>query len=193
MKSYDITLTGTTPIMFHNERLANPLDEYVQRMSALNVQKKRKGTDTLEVLREMARVEWEGGLYIDKTGPLMPAKMLMGSLVAGAKLTRGGRSVQRAALFTRSGYPLLYEGPRDIGGLWDDGRFLDQRMVRVGVVKVLRSRPIFPEWSVKCGVMLNEDALCVDDLARYLDDAGTMEGIGDARRLGYGRFTVDIG
>jgi len=189
MRVLKVKITGTGPLLMHNSQLANPFNKFAQRLAELNVQKKKKGVDKLEILREMADTEWEGGLYYDdKLGPYVPAEMIRATLIGGARLTRGGKTVERAVFIPKARFKLNYKGPRKLADLRKDENFRDQRMVRVGQVMVLRTRPMFEEWSVEVEIGYNEKAIDGEIIRRYLEDAGAFEGFGDGRSLGFGRF-----
>jgi hypothetical protein len=194
MERMKVRLESSSPLLMHNARLANPLGSFSQKMSELNTAKKRKGADKLAVLRQMSLVEWEGGLYFSDTpgvGPVIPAMMLKACITEGAKLTRGGRNVGRCVNIVNHEVPLQYTGSRDLDALRDDENFRDQRMVKVGMVKVLRTRPKFAAWSVEFDVNYNTEGMERSDLLRYIRDAGQFEGIGDGRgKLGFGRFEI---
>ena len=178
-------------MLFHNSRLANPFNKYTKRLAELNKKKKSKGVDTLEVLAEMAHVEWEGGMYhSESVGPYVPAEVVRASIIGGAKMSRGGASCERAVTVIGACFPLEYDGPRDLDSLWEDERFVDQRIVGVQRAKVLRTRPIFSDWSLEFTLGYDENAIAYEDLVRYVHDAGAYAGFGDARKLGFGRWRV---
>jgi hypothetical protein len=147
-------------------------------------------------MEEMAQVEWEGGLYHTETeigsfdfdGPFLPGTMVRASLVAGARMTKGGANVERGVTVPKMGFKLDFDGPRDLQGLREDKRFWDQRMVTVGRAKVPRTRPIFPEWGCIIEIAFDDGAIKEADIIRHLDDAARYHGFGDGRKLGYGRF-----
>ncbi len=194
MKKIHVKFKGSTPLMMHNGQLANPFNPFARKLSDLNTEKKRKGVDKLAVLGQMADVEWEGGLYFDaEVGPHIPAMMVRTAIQEGAKLTRGGRTVLRTVNISPPKIPLQYKGPREMEALKADLKFRDQRLVKVQMAKVLRTRPIFPTWSIEFDVIYNEDGIDVKDLVKYIRDAGQFEGLAEGRgKLGMGRFDVEI-
>lgn len=205
IQAVKVVLQGATPLMMHNSQLANPFNPFTLALQELNKDKKRKGTDTLATLRKMARMEWEGGLhYAEDVGPYLPGEMIRSALVAGARVSKGGKAIERTVSIPEARFPLQYKGPRAKDELWAAGdkiqegwdagtSFVDQRMARVTNAMVLRTRPIFKEWSAKVTIHFIDDGpIKRDDLIRYLKDAGQFEGVGDGRRLGFGRFNVQV-
>jgi len=57
----------------------------------------------------------------------------------------------------------------------------------------MRVRPQFFPWALTVsGVFVTDAGLNVDELKRIVDLAGRVEGIGDNRVNGYGRFTAEL-
>jgi hypothetical protein len=190
MDTVKVRITGKTPLLMHSSQLANPFNKYAKQLADLNTQKKRKGVDKLEMLAKMADVEWEGGLYFDdKLGPIIPAEVVRANILAGARLTRGGKSAERGIFIPCAAFKLEYDGSRDLETLKKDENFRDQRMVSVQQSKVLRTRPKFNEWAVTIEVGFDEATIAREDLLRYIHDGGTI-GYGDALSLGFGKFSA---
>jgi hypothetical protein len=166
-------------------------------MRELNeAKKKQKGGAKDDVLWQMARTEFELGLYFDhkKLGPVLLYETLRTAIVEGARMTKNGRLVEQSVLPVEKMVKLVYEGPRDIEGMWAGGQgspFVDMRPVAVGQARIMRCRPVFLDWSATFSVLCNEERLGVDALATYVKAAGLYMGLGDARTLGFGRFSVE--
>ena len=195
-----IELWGTKPLLMHNERLANPFDEITRAIAAITSKRTRQTEDDKH---QVQRLEWEGGLYFDHgtpahgelparegVGPYIPSANLKKCLVNAGAIYRAGTSLIRALFPEDSEIPLLYEGPRDIDGLWD-AQFLDARMVGVQRNKVLRTRPKFEQWALSTVFMVETTIVDVYSLTRYLDTAGTTTGLGDYRPT-FGRFRAKL-
>lgn len=195
----EFTIRGTSPLMMHNVRLANPLDKYAKRMAAANTAKKVKGADKEEALGEMARIEWEGGLYHTETdgeadgiGAYLPAGNLYKAIIEAARLTKEGKSVEQGLSMVGTRFAVEYEGPRDIRGMWEADRFCDIRMVVVGRSKVPRARPIFHSWRARFAVWVDPEMCTPDRVPAFVRSAGLYKGVGEARTgaMGMGRFEV---
>lgn len=195
-----LTATGTRPLLMHNVRLASPFNEYAQRMKKLNGKQSRLRTDEDRI--EIARTEWEGGLYIeDGVGPYVPAANVFASLLKGAKRVRKGPKVEGGVVITSDTMcPLVYRGPRDIEGLWGGGPFksdfVDIRTVSSNPSaakspKVDRCRPIFRDWAFEVDLFLDPTSIDLADFVEIADLAGNSVGIGDYRQL-YGRFVSKV-
>jgi hypothetical protein len=185
-----VLATGTKALLMHNSRLANPMNEHSKKMAALTG-KRGKTDDDRETL---ARVEFEGSMYFDpEIGPYVPASSVFRCLVDGARLSKLGKHIERGVTLSDIQFPLLYNGPRDIDGLWNGGnpQFVDQQVARVGTQKVVRTRPIFREWAFEFGAMLDPEVIDFEQFQQAARQAGKMCGLGDYRMF-YGRFDVVV-
>lgn len=185
----DIEITGTRPLLMHSLALLDKFSALYKRRKAItNVRKK---TDEDEA--ELQRLDWLGSIYHDaKLGPYISDGMIEACICEGAKLSKGGRDVKRAIEVDTEKNPLIYDGPRDIDGLWDGGGgdFVDVRGVRNQAARVMRCRPIFRNWSVKFTLNVIPGIIKdADTVQSYLKDAGLFCGIGDYRPK-FGRFEV---
>lgn len=181
---------GTRPLLMHNVRLASPLNAYAKKLKELNAP--RLKTD--EMRMEIARVEFEGGLYwAEGIGPYVPGANVFAALIGGAKLTKAGRKVERGVTVDGIEFPLIYRGPRTVEALWGGGEseFVDMRPAKVQSSKVDRCRPIFRDWSFEADVTIDPDVMDLEEFRTIADNAGRFEGVGDYRRL-YGRFAAEV-
>ena len=186
MKQMKVAINGITPLLTHNERLANPFDDITRAIKAISGKRKKTEDDLLE----MARLEWLGGLYHDAdTGPYIPGYNMLAAIISAGKVHKLGTAIKRAALVLEDKLPIEYNGPRDPDALFADKRFVDMRSVKVGTSKVLRARPRFNDWRLKFTVAYDETALQADDLLRVVQTCGAMTGLGDYRPR-FGRFEV---
>jgi hypothetical protein len=188
MKTYQLALTGTTPLVMHNVRLADKLDPITKAIAAITG--KRKKTDADE--EEIGNLEFAGGLYTDEElGVYLPTFNVLRCFEEAAKVTRMGKTVTRAVVVESDKAKLRYSGPQDWRKLRDDPTYRWRASVGVGTKPVSRVRPIFRQWALDVRVRLLEEVLNPDEFLGIVQQAGVIEGLGDARRLGNGRFTVE--
>lgn len=185
----EISMVGTSPMLCHNIRLADPLDEIVKEIKKIT----KKRTKTEEDHKELGRLEFFGGLYmipaeVDGEGPCVPTKNMWKCIVEAAKITRQGKQVTRALIFEDMYAPIAYEGPSDPQKLWDAGDFIHRVAVGNKNNRVMRTRPKFSRWAVASNAHLLTDLLDLEELTRIVELAGVIEGLGDNRTHGYGRF-----
>jgi hypothetical protein len=174
------------PVLLHNVRLASPLDSYARMLRELQEKRSKDRTETDH--HQIARVEWEGGLYYnDELGPCLTVFMIYASLVEGARRLRKGTKVEQGVLVKNDGLeiPIQYDGPRKLDELWDAGfRYTCSVAVGTGKSKVR------VEWHVEVPLMLDENELNLADFQRVAQAAGRV-GIGDYRRF-FGKYDVTV-
>ena len=185
-----LELTGTTPLLCHNVQLSDPDNPFAQEMKAINAKRNKTEDDRHAV----ERLEWYGGLYSADglDGPALPTANIRRCLNEAAKVTRRGKQLERALLFTELHVPISYEGPRDIDKLFNSPEHHNRAAVRIGTSRVMRVRPCFPRWAVVAEAELLEDVMDPEELVAIAMRAGIAEGLGDNRRNGYGRFSAKV-
>ena len=180
-----IELKGTSPLLMHNPRMVDPQFELNRQIKALT--SKRKKTD--EDLATIERLEWYGGLYEEEGVVVQPSSKVRKCLINTARISKAGKMVERAVSFGQLWVPLIYDGPKNIDELFADQRFHSRLSVGVGGKRIMRVRPKFFPWAMKVDGLFVEDAgLNFEDFERIVELAGVVEGIGDNRVNGYGRF-----
>jgi hypothetical protein len=190
MQLLKVKLNGTSSLLMHSDRMANPLDTMAKQLRL--VSKKRIKTD--EDYEEMSKIEWYGGVYYDeKQGPYLPGRNIKKCLIKAASKSKQGQKIKGGVDVVNGILPLKYDGPRTLDGLWNTGKFVDIRTVGVKTSRVSRTRPVFDEWSVT--VVLSYDPAQIDkqDLLEILETGGRIIGLGDYRKeLGgdFGQFEV---
>ena len=184
-----LTMRGTSPLVMHNVQLADPTFSITKAIGAIT----SKGSNMSDDDRfEVARLEFHGGLYISRGGPVVPSPNILRTIANAAKIRRLGKDVERSMIPTAMEYALIYKGPREAAALWENEAFRYSTQVRIGKGVVTRMRPRFPEWQVVSEWELMTEILNLRDFAAIAEVAGIIEGMGDGRRIGYGRFTSEI-
>lgn len=188
MHEYTITIDGTAPILMHNARLADPLDPATKALKAASGKRSKTDDDHAEV----ARLEFIGGLYWDdEIGPYIPSDNIYRSLWDAAKKYKLGKKFQEGVIFTSDVNPLAYQGPRTIDALWDDKNHVHRASVKVQMSRVVRTRPMFKDWSTEATFILDPNVLDLADINRIAETAGQLIGLGDWRPR-FGRYTTTI-
>lgn len=182
-----LNITGTAPLLMHNNTLADPLSEAKKRMSRISGKRTKTDEDHIAI----RRIEFEASLYLDPdAGPYIPGPNIAKALLMAAKIRKNGPKIVRGLILVSPINALRYKGPRDVSGLWNDPRFRHTVPARnQGTTTIIRCRPIFTEWSCSATALINPSVLSPDDLAEIASDAGQMIGIGDWRPW-HGRFDV---
>lgn len=172
----------------HNARLIDPLDPISKKIRAVSGKMRKTDDDHAE----LAHLEWLGGIYFHaETGPFIPAPNLHKAIVEGARLKKDGKKVERGVLLETMLIPVQYDGPRDLETLFNDKRFVHRAPVKVMSARVMRTRPVFPAWTLKAIGHFDSAQIDEADLRHAAATAGVMIGLGDNRPT-YGRFTTTL-
>ena len=177
-------LTGMTPMIMHNGQMASPINKWARLIKGISSKRNKTDAD----YEEMARLEFFGSLYMSKDdGPIVPAKNLTALIINGAKKERKGKDAG-AGIFVTDHARLDYDGPRTVEELWESEEFISQEMVNVQRSKVLRTRPIFEDWSLVLHLEYEDTLVNTREIDRWLEIAGLQIGLGDWRPQYYGRY-----
>lgn len=171
-------------ILCHNERLADPLDPAARAVAEISGRRKKTEADHLE----LARREFEGGLYLGANGPMIPAANMLRCVEDGAKRIRKGRDVNRGIVPLEEYADLDYPGPRDVDKLWKEEFWL-RKGVGVGTSRVIRTRPCFKEWKLSLAIEVDAEIWDIHQLQEVCALAGKYAGLGDMRPV-HGRCTI---
>lgn len=189
---YSVTIEGIRPMLMHNGRLCDPLDEHTKKLKTIAKQRNKSDDDHIRV----ARAEFEGGLYHDpKIGPYLPSDNLQAMIERGSTRRKLGKVFKAHVTVDMPegdapGFAIKYKGPRSVEELWSNRAFVFSKGARVGQSRVMRTRARLPTgWSVSFRVEVLADGVTRDQLRQAIEDAGLYEGLGDWRPR-YGRFVV---
>ena len=198
-RTLTFNIKGIAPLMMHNGLLASPFYAYTKRLK--EVTKKRGKTE--EDHYEVAKIEWEGGLYMSSrdpdTGlwaedsyPIIPAECIYATLLSGAKSFKGGPAF-KAGVFITQPSRLRYKGDskiKTLANLRGEEMWVDSRLVDVNGSKIMRTRPIFHDWSCEFSLEFDPSVLDESDLVRAVQTGGRLKGLCELRPT-FGRFTIE--
>lgn len=196
-----VQVTGTTALVMDNIEHADPEDPIARAIKEIT----DKGPDmTSEDRKRKDWLAYRASLYVEDTPGggqrlVIPSRLVTRALRTGA-FRIGGTSlsgkVDGGVAVSSLSYPLLYEGPQDPDKLYEDSRFRFRTMVNKNPTgkkaMVPQVRPVFPEWGLEFTLTVFNEIVTWDAFARAMQATGTAAGIGNARKLGYGRFTAEI-
>lgn len=190
VQSFTVRLTGTSPLVLHNNQCVDPRNPLKKKMSAITG---RKGKKTESDLEELERLEFMAGLYMhDQHGPVIPAANIRRMLIDGARKDKNGKEFE-SGVFISGDAPIDYEGPRDAEQMWSQrDRFAWSTVVKNQRASIIRTRPRFMQWSSEVEVIVEDSIVSRDMLETALKRAAIMCGIGDGRSIGCGRFKFEI-
>lgn len=187
------TGSGGTPLLMHNERLADPLNPFAKALAEKTGKRGKTDTDH----EEIARREFMGGLYTSEAGtgkkdglplgvPVIPGWNVLRCLQDGAKRNKRGQDVLRGVYPAAEFATVEFDGPRAADELWRGG-FWVRKGVGVGRSRVIRTRPMFTDWTAELPVDVDPTVFDVEAIVVAWRNAGQYCGIGDGRPI-HGRF-----
>jgi hypothetical protein len=189
--------SGGAPLVCHNERLADPLDEYVQAIQGFS----KKRNKTIDDHEQIAYLEFLGGLYtspaldwpIDGTNPApcLPAWNILRCLQDGGRRQKRGMDVPRGVMPLGESALIQYDGPSDPQKMWEAGGFSLRKSVGVQRSRTMRTRPFFADWQATLPIEVDSTVFDMHTLQNIWKDAGIYAGLGEMRPV-YGRFIGTI-
>ena len=189
----EIRFQGVSPLLCHNGQTADPRNTYAKAMKAVSSKRKKTDAD----YDELARLEWLAGLYRSADDLVIPDYVVESVMIAGAKKSKRGPQAKCGLFFTQHA-ALQFDGkPAAINDaslteMFESGDFTHTIGVRVGMAKVMRTRPVFRNWSCTAIAQYDPDVLNLRDIEEIASDAGKLVGIGDWRPK-HGRFEAQVG
>lgn len=216
VRKYNVTLTGISPMLQHNDNIAWA-DKMAEWLAEPENRKESKAGDDRQ-----PGFKWIGSLYNFAGHVVIPSENIMKMLNEGGKKCgtgkgKGtfGRLTQTGLLPTESAWNLMVNGKEiataKIDAAKQESRFsvheelakslgfsLFVKRAKIGTSKHIRVRPLFENWSAQGTLQVTEDAIGTKELQMILSQAGAYAGIGDWRPSSpqspgqYGRFTAEI-
>ena len=188
MQNATIRLTGTSAMLMHSDRLANPVDPATIKHQELT----KSRTKTPEVHEAIMHSQFINSLYLDDNEKIvMPAQNIRKCLIEGARFHKRGKDVERGVIFLSEYVPLEYDGPKAPEKLWEKKAFRDIRSVVIQRRRVMTCRPRFNDWACQIDIAFDPSLIDQNDLTVALTKAGDIVGIGDYRPL-FGRFHGEL-
>ena len=173
-----------SPLLMHNERLADPLNEFSLEIGKISKKRGKTEADYLEI----ARLEFVGGMYFDEDlGPCVPTWNVVRCIQEAGKRHKLGASVLRGVIPAATMSPVQYDGPRDIEGMWEAGTFALRQSVGIGSSRTMRTRPVFTDWQLEAAIEVDLTILDPEKINQLVEEAGRYQGLGDNRPV-FGRF-----
>lgn len=189
MEHLTFKIRGVAPLVMHNGQLADPLNKYAKGIKEISSKRSKTESD----YEAMARLEFLGGLYLSQNdGPCIPGYVLEGMLIGkggAARKQRQGKQAAAGVFCDVDSFLLEYDGPRDSEELWQDEQFRLRVPAVVGQSKIMRTRPMFREWTATVSVCVLEDLVNPKDVILWMGIAGREVGLMDWRPK-FGRFEV---
>ncbi len=174
LKCY-VEIEGETPLLIHNGRTANPLDEYAKKMKVLT--SKRKKTD--EDIEKILDIQWHASLYWnDKIGLYMPVENFFACLHKACKKHKLGNQVSGFIFGETLGFPIIVEGHKDLKKLEDTPAYRFIKAVTIQRSKTMSCRARFEKWGINFNFEVDQSLLTEDDVTMILNTMSNRIGLG---------------
>lgn len=173
-----LTLVGETPLLMSSGEVDRESDLYREYRALSKARSK-----TIEQEAQLRELEWHTRIYFDEEiGPYLPGKNVKELLRSAATKWKLGESVRRSLVVPDYRIPLVYEGPRDLKGLWENGYRYTTMVANAGAGsgRVERTRPCFDQWSIQCEIAFDTDELDEDSFMQIVQRSQKY-GVGDYR------------
>ena len=195
-----LELVGRKPgLVLNNGELADDMNPFAIKIRELVDAGRGRKTLTDEQRERKDHLNWRGSLYVNPDGHLyLPANNLLRAIVGAAKeYTLGTKIEDRGAVtLEETELTIEHDGPDDLEKLWDDARYRFRTLVNPnpssrtkGLLPLMR--PVFPVWGIKTTATILPEMINWESFVKVMEGAGNV-GIGNARKIGYGRFEVKI-
>ena len=208
MRAYQVTLTGTSPLLQHNDDIdwADRMEEW--KLDKDNKKSSKAGDDRSPAFRWVGSLYHADGMVVIPSVNVMRAMMEGGSgvLVPAGKGGKTFKAQSQSGIIPRGiGWPLLIphtngaksdkpvpipyapiEALIDINDFKEHrarvqkmGFTLFQKRAKIGASKHIRGRPRFEVWSMTGQLLVTDDQITTAILEDILEVAGKYKGLGD--------------
>lgn len=192
-----ITLTGTSYLTLNNMDGADPDTELSREYNGLvdAGRGRNKLTDAQEARKR--RIQWERSLYLDVNGHVvMPTYNIVQCMTAAARNYRLGSVLERGAVqVLEPEVPVAHDAGDSLDVLYKATAWTTfvngNPSSGKGSSKVQLTRPRFRPWSLSFTAEVDTESLNWADFEKIVHTSGRV-GIGNARKLGHGRFTAEV-
>lgn len=186
--------TGINPLLQNNPQTVDRFNPYTKAMKRINDKKTRRTDDDFMELKNIevrAKIYWD-----DATGIYVPANWVSSAIAANSfKRVKVSKADVRAGVFTTSDkLPLSYRDSNKVKAPEDIVKNPDFRLdmtLKQGQVRIVKSVPIFHEWSFTCGLEFDDSVIDTDSMKNIITHVARYGGFGDFRPT-FGRATVEI-
>lgn len=204
-----IELTGRPPgLLVHSSELADETNKYAIEIRELVDAGRGKKRLTDEQRERKDHAQWRGALGTLYTRPddadpsrdliVMPANNLFQAVIVAARQFNLGTAIQDrgAVTFGEAEFEIHHDGPDNLKALYDNPHYRLRIPVNPNPSARTKSliptmRPLFPVWKSRLTALVFPEAINWDQFVQIIEVAGNV-GVGNGRKIGYGRFDVQI-
>lgn len=185
MNQMKVKLTGIAPLLCHNNQTADPLNFFAKELKKISSKRNKTESD----LEQISKLEFLSGLYLYEDIPVLPAKMFSACFIKGAKKGKNGPIASAGTCFYEHS-SIEYPGSKEPEKMYESNEFVFRCPVKIGKATIIRTRPIFKEWSTIVVFDYEKSIIDKNIIMLAWEKAGQVVGMGDWRPQ-YGRFRVE--
>lgn len=201
MKTITIEFTGVKPLIMHNGKGADPLDDrkmpdFLQKewsglktfRDAKNSLKNKRGKTDKDLLK-LSRVDFYSSLYLNsKNQIIVPSENIQRAIETQAKNLKKG-TIAKQAVFIHLDSILEFKNKnKSFKSLYDSHKYIT--LVKIAQSKTLSTRAIFNQWSFVSKIQYNNSLMDRETLLDILN-LGEVYGF-MGRRPQFGHYKIKV-
>jgi hypothetical protein len=186
MKTIRFKIESSMALLQHDDKTANPLNEYAKKLKEITKIRKKSDEDHME----MARIEWRASLYFNEQERYhIKAECFEGTFLQASKAFKQGTIFKQAVQILNNPTFKFRHDKLSPEQLFEMNEYKDFRTVKVSTSKIIRCRPIFHEWNTEVEIYYDENRIDENEITKIVEYGGQYIGVCDYRPK-FGRFTA---
>jgi len=185
-------IKGVVPTIMSNGQMAEETNWFAMAAKAVRKEKKRGDVFTMEQEERYYKYLFLGQLYLmdaeAMSTPYWPAENIEAMVRAGAKKSRDGQKALVGVTVVDDA-PLIYDGPQEAEGLWEDKRFVFKSRIGGPNGTTTNCRARFQQWELEFAARLDTRMADKETFVGWLTESSWQVGL-SAWHPKYGRFEV---
>lgn len=194
IQSLTVKVTGNSPILMANPQCVDRFNPFTREIARINAKKTRRTDEDYKMLADLevrSKVHWDGDL-----GVFVPSTWLTAALCKNAfTLKKISKDKIRGSVFpVESKIKLIYSSMDRVKTLDDvvgNPEFRYNMNVKQGQVRIMKSMPIFKNWSFEAELEFENTQVDPTDLKAILEYSAKYGGFGDFRPT-FGRAVAEV-
>ena len=194
IRQVNVKVTGINPLLQNNPQMVDRFNPYARKMAQINAKKTRRTDDDYH---ELQNIEVRAKIYFDKElGIYIPSTWVTSAIAANSfRVAKISKADIRGSLFAcEDRIKLEYDGMQGVKSAEDivgNPTFRTNLTLKQGQVRVVKSAPIFHNWSFETDLEFDDKQIDPDSVTRILEHASRYGGYGDFRPT-FGRANAEV-
>lgn len=194
IQTLTVKIVGDHPLLMANPQCVDRFNPFTREIARINAKKTRR---TDEDYHNLADLETRSKIHWDETlGVYVPTTWIMAALCKNAfTLKKISKDKIRGSVFpTSPKVALVYSGQGKVKTIDDvvgNPMFRYSMNVKQGQVRIMKSMPIFKDWSFQADMEFENTQVDPADLKAIIEYSAKYGGFGDFRPT-FGRATAEV-